>query len=432
MEMTLLFFLLIFFISISVPIGVSLGLSTLITMLFTSKIPVIMITQNAFTALDSFPLMAIPFFIMAGNLMSLGGISRRIVDLSNAIIGNIVGALGIITVFASAFFAAISGSGPATVSAIGSMMIPEMEKSGYNKGYATALTCSAGIIGVIIPPSIPFVIYGVITGTSIGELFLAGFIPGLLIAGVLIAISVIISKKNGYGLNEVNSARLKKKGFLKTFKDSFWALLTPIIILGGIYAGVFTPTESAVVAIVYALIIGRFVYHELTLKIILTTIRETAVMTGITLFTIGLSMAFASFLTMEQIPMKVATLMLGLSKNPIIILLMINGFLLFVGLFIDNISSMTILTPIFLPIVVYCGINPVHFGVFMTVALSIGFITPPYGANLFIASAVTGLKIEKIVKHIIPFMIGLIICLILITYFSGISMFLPDLAYRSF
>jgi len=430
MQILLLFMLLFFFISISVPIGVSLGLSTLLTMLLTSDIPVIMITQNAFTALDSFPLMAIPFFIMAGNLMSLGGISRRIVELANALVGKVTGGLGIITILASSFFAAISGSGPATVSAIGSMMIPEMEKSSYDKGFSTALTCAAGIIGVIIPPSIPFVIYGVITGASIGELFLAGFIPGFLIAAVLIGICYVISRKRGYGLEQTKASALKKQGLVKTFIDSFWALMTPIIILGGIYGGIFTPTESAVVAIIYGIIVGKFVYHELTLQIILDSIKDTAVMTGITLFTIGLSMAFASYLTMEQIPMKVANIMLGISDSPIIILLMINAFLLIVGCFIDNISSMTILTPIFFPIVTQCGVDPIQFGVFMSVALAIGFITPPYGANLFVATALTGLRIEQIVKPIIPFLIGLLICLMLITYFSGISMFLPNFFYH--
>jgi C4-dicarboxylate transporter DctM subunit len=414
-----------------VPIGISLGLATLITMSFTSKIPVIIITQNTFAALDSFPLMAIPFFIMAGSLMSYGGISRRIIDLSNAMIGKIIGGLGIVTVVASAFFAAISGSGPATVSAIGSMMIPEMERSGYNKGFATALTCSAGIIGVIIPPSIPFVIYGVITGASIGELFLAGFIPGFIIAGILIAQTIFISRKKGYGLEGTEeSERLAKRSFGSVFKESFWALLTPFIILGGIYGGIFTPTESAVVAIAYALIIGIFVYKEIDFKTIIDTIKDTAVMTGITLFTIGLSMAFASYLTMEQIPNMVASAMLSLTESPFLILLMINVFLLMVGCFIDNISSMTILTPIFLPIVMKLGVDPVHFGVIVTLALSIGFITPPYGANLFVASAVTGLKVEKIIKPIIPFLISLLICLMIITFFEGFSMFLPNFFYR--
>lgn len=424
MELLFLFGLLMLFISLSIPIGISLGLATLITMMLTSNIPVIMIAQNAFTALDSFPLMAIPFFIMAGNLMSTGGISRRIVEFANELIGNIIGGLGIVNVVACAFFAAISGSGPATVSAIGAMMIPEMSKAGYPRPFSTALTCSAGIIGVIIPPSIPFVIYCVITGASIGELFMAGFIPGILIAIILSAICFYQSKKHGYGLVETN---IEKKGIIKCFIESFWALLTPVIILGGIYSGIFTPTESAVIAIIYAILAGKFIYKELTFKMVMEATKDTAVMTGITLFTIGLSMSFASYLTMQQIPNKIATAMLGLTTNPIVILLLINGLLLILGCFLDNISIITILTPIFMPIVLKLGIHPIHFGVIITLITSIGFITPPYGANLFVASALTGLKIEEIAKPLMPFFIGLIITVLAINFIPGISMFLPNL-----
>jgi len=431
MEIVLLFGILVFLMSISVPIGIALGLSTLLTMVLTSDIPVIMITQNAFTALDSFPLMAIIFFIMAGNLMSTGGISRRIIEFCNVLVGKTVGALGTITIAACAFFAAISGSGPATVSAIGAMMIPEMKKSGYSPSYAASLTCAGGIIGVIIPPSIPFVIYGVITGASIGELFLAGFLPGFLIAGVLIAINMRISQKRRYGLKQVENSVFENKSLLKTFMNSFWALLTPVIILGGIYAGIFTPTESAVVAIFYALFASKFIYHELTMKMVVDSIKDSVITNAICLFTIGLSLAFASYLTMQQIPMKVAGLILGLTSSPIVILLLINLFLLIVGCFIDNISSMTILTPILYPIVVNtCGVDPIHFGIFMTVNLAIGFITPPYGANLFVATGVTGLKIEEITTEIMPFLIGLFICLMLITYVPAISMMLPNFFYH--
>lgn len=428
MELLILFGILFLCITLSIPIGVSLGIATLLTMILTSNIPLIMIAQVCFTALDSFPLMAIPFFILAGNLMSYGGISRRIVEMCNCLVGRITGGLGIITVAASAFFAAISGSGPATVSAIGTMMIPEMEKDGYDRSWATSLTCSSGIIGVIIPPSIPFVIYGVITGVSIGELFLAGFLPGLMIAMVLIGIVYKTSKDRGYGGRSTAMAE-NKKGLFKTFLSSFWALLTPIIILGGIYGGIFTPTESAVVAIVYAVIIGFTVYRELTMSILLDAIRDTAVTTSICLFTIGLSMAFAYFLTMQQIPNKIASAILSLTDSPFFILLLINLFLLVVGCFIDNISSMTILTPIFLPIVVACGVSPVHFGLIMTIALAIGFVTPPYGANLFVAAGLTGLRIDQIAKSIMPFLIGLIVCLLLLTHIPAISMCLPWLFY---
>lgn len=430
MEPILLFVLLLVFIAISVPIGVSLGLATLITMLLTSDIPVVMITQNAFAALDSFPLLAIPFFILAGNLMSLGGISSRIVEFANSLIGSVTGGLGTVTVIACMFFAAISGSGPATVSAIGAMMIPEMEKGGYSRGYATGLTAVAGTIGVIIPPSIPFVIFGVITGASIGELFLAGFIPGIMIGTALIFVNYFLSGRYGYrGAELPEGHRRSTKTVAKTFLSSFWALLTPVIVLGGIYGGIFTPTESAVIATVYSLVVGKFVYKELNMKILIDSVKETAAMTGITLFTIGLSMSFASYLTMEQIPMRIAAFIISLTDSKIMILLLINIFLLIVGCFVDNISSMIILTPVFLPIISQFGVDHIHFGIFMTVALAIGFVTPPYGANLFIASAVSRLKLEKIVPHAMPFLLAMLACLIVITYIPQISLFLPNLLY---
>lgn len=429
--MLLLFTLLMFFISISVPIGISLGLSTLITILLTTDIPTVMITQNAFAALDSFPLLAIPFFIFAGELMAKGGISRRIIDFCNAVVGQVIGALGTITILACTFFAAISGSGPATVSAIGSMMIPDMQGSGYDGYYSAALTCAGGIIGVIIPPSIPFVLYGIITGCSIGEIFLAGFIPGFIIAVAIIALNTWTSKKRGYGIIEVKNPTIKRKGILKSFIDSFWALLTPIIILGGIYSGIFTPTESAIVASFYAIIAGIFIYRELTLGVLIEVIRNTALTNAVSLFNIALSLAFASYITLMEIPARIGTIVTNITDSPFVILLLVNVILLVVGCFIDNISSMTILTPILYPIVVnYCGVDPIHFGVFMTLTLAIGFITPPYGANLFIAAGVTGLKLEGIINEILPFIIVLLVCLLLITYIPSLSMLLPNFFYH--
>lgn len=427
MELVLLLGLLLLFIAISLPIGISIGLATLVTMVTTTKIPTIIMAQYGFTALDSFPLMAIPFFIMAGNLMSTGGISKRIVNFANEIVGDITGGLGIVTILACTFFAAISGSGPATVSAIGAMMIPEMYKSGYPKEFGTALTCAGGTIGCIIPPSIPFVVYCVITGASVGQLFTAGFIPGILMSIVLSVICYYQSKKNGYGKT---GEKKQKIGIFKSFIDSFWALLTPAIILGGIYSGIFTPTESAVVAIVYAIFAGVFIYKELTLNLIITSIKDTAVMTGITLFTIGLAASFAGYLTMEQIPNKIATSMLALTQNKYVILMLINIFLLITGCFIDNISIITITTPIFMPIVSALGVDPIHFGVIITLITTIGFVTPPYGSNLFVAVALTGLKIEDIVKPLIPFFIGLLICVLLVTYIPGLSLVLVDLFFR--
>ena len=370
----LLFVLLIILMMASVPVGISLGVSTLITMLLTTDLNVIMIPQYCFRGLDSFPLMAIPFFMLAGNLMRFGGLSEKLINLAYSLVSGIKGGLGHVTVLASMFFAALSGSAPATVMAIGSNVIPEMEKKGYDRAYATALASTAGTIGVIIPPSIPFVIYGVVSGASIGDLFMAGIIPGILIGIVLIIVNYFYSRKYGYG----GEGKASFKLFLKELKDSIWALLVPVIILGGIYGGIFTPTESAVVAVVYSLIIGVFVYKKLTWKDIYEALKDTGAMNGTTTFMVGLSMAFAAYLTLAGIPSSVGAFITSLNAGPVVVLLLINLVLLIVGCFIDNISSTIILTPILLPIAQSFGMDAVQFGIVMTVNLAIGFITPPY------------------------------------------------------
>lgn len=429
MEFALLFIVLFASIFLTVPIGMCLGGATLIALLLFTNTNTGLITQLGVTGLDSFTLLAIPFFILAGELMSTSGISRRIVEMAHCFIKNIAGALAMITTLACTFFAAISGSGPATVSAIGSMMIPEMEKEKYDKAWATALTCCGGIIGVIIPPSIPFVLFGVITGCSIGELFLAGVVPGLLICVVLCVYSYFSCKKQGFG-TDVDPNLYKNKGIWATFKDSFAALMTPAIILGGIYAGIFTPTEAAIVACVWALIAGKFIYKELTWKMIIDAIKNTALTTSSCLFTIALATSFGYYMTTMQVPTKFAAFMMGITSNPYVIMLMLLGFLLVIGCFMDNITSMTILTPIFVPIVTGLGFSLTHFGVFLTVALAIGFITPPYGANLFVASGITGLPVTSISKRIFP-MIGIMIaCLLAITFVPQIAMWLPNVAYH--
>lgn len=409
----------VFFILLmmSVPIGVSLGSATALTLIFTSNIDPIMIAQKAFTGLDSFTLLAIPFFMLAGNLMALGGIARRIVNLADAAVGKFTGGLGMATILGCMFFAAISGSGPATVSAMGSIMIPDMEKRGYNKGFATGLTAVAGTIGVIIPPSIPFVIYGVASGTSVGDLFKAGFIPGILIGIGLMIVCYILSKKRGY-----RGTEHKEMSLWATFKDSVWALLAPVIILGGIYGGIFTPTEAAVVATVYSLFAGVFIYKELTWKIWVNSLKDTANMNGYTGLALGFSMSFAAYLAMEQIPTKIATALLSNVTSHAVIILLMLAILLVVGCFVDNISSCLILTPVFLPIATGIGMSPVHFGIMMTVALAIGFVTPPYGVNLFVAAGVSKLSIEDVSKSALPFLAAMFICLLLIAFIAPISM----------
>ena len=403
------------------PIAVALGVATMVTMTATTNISLTTMSTACLSGLDSFPLMAIPFFMLAGNLMKSGGISRRILDFADAVVGWVTGRVGMVTVVASMFFAALSGSSPATVTAIGGITIPEMKEEGYDPAYATAITAAAGTIGVIIPPSIPFVIYGVAAQCSISDLFLAGIIPGILIGVVLMIVNYVTAKKHGFG----HTKKFHAGHLLRTLGDSIWALLVPVIILGGIYGGIFTPTESAVAAILYSIFVGVFIYHELDLKSILEAFKETALINGQTTFLVGISMAFARFLTMSQVPGTLAKGILGIS-NPIAILLVINLFLLVVGCFIDNISSTVILTPILLPIVAGIGMSPIQFGIVMTVNLAIGFITPPYGCNLFFASAISNVSVVDIAKKILPMIGVMLIVLMALTFIPALSIGILD------
>jgi len=415
----MLFGILLVLIFLGVPIGISIGLATLANIILVSNMSPMLITQNAFAGIDSFPLLAIPFFILAGTLMRTGGIARRLLNLGSALIGTITGGLAMITVVTCMFFAALSGSALATVSAIGSFMIPDMKEKGYDEGFASAVTAAAGTIGVIIPPSVPFVIYGVVTGTSVGDLFLAGIIPGILVGIGLMMVSYIISKKKGY---VGRSEGVHFKEVMKAFYDAKWALLVPLIVLGGIYSGIFTPTEAAVVASAYAIFIGFFVYKELNMTIFYQTLLESMKVNGIIIFMVALSTAFASYLSMQQIPAKLSAALIAFSTNKYLILLLINAILLVVGCFIDNVPATIILSPIFLPIVTRFGVTPVQFGIVITLNLAIGFLTPPYGQNLFVASAVSGTPIGKVFRNVIPFLASMLIVLMLITFFPWISM----------
>lgn len=410
---------------LGIPIAIALGIASLVTIILSTSLQTNIVIQNGFYSLDDFPLLAIPLFITAGVLMGSGGISKRLLNLANVLIGYVAGGLAMVTVLASMFFAAISGSGPATVAAIGSFMIPDMKKNNYPLGFASALTASAGSIGVIIPPSIPFVMYGVVGSVSIGALFLAGIIPGIILGLSLILISFILAKKNNYvGTGSPPSFI----DVLKALNDAKYALLVPVIILGGIYLGIFSPTESAAVAVVYALFIGVFVYKELDLKEIYNNFASAALNSAVTLIIISFSVSFAYLMTRERIPITLTEFITGISENPIIILLLILALLLVVGMFIDAISSVVVLTPILLPIVTNIGIDPVHFGVVMVTALAIGFVTPPLGVNLFVASGIGKISFERISVAVIPFLIMMIIALLIIAFFPSLSLFIPNLS----
>ena len=409
---------------LGMPIAFSIITTVAGYLIVTDARPLILVAQRCYAGLDSVACLAVPLFTLAGYLMEKGGISKRLVDWVGMLLGGIRGSLGIVAVVTCTIFAALTGSGPATVSAIGSFMIPEMEEKGYDKGYATALSAAAGTIGVIIPPSIPFVIYGVATGTSIGDMFKAGVIPGLLMGLALMLYNWATSKKYGW---KGNGRKFNFKALGKSFIDSFWAILSPVIILGGIYGGFFTPTEAAAVSCVYTFIIGTFVYKEIHWKEFVDCMKDTVVIAGATSFIVGMSTSFAYVMTLEQVPETLSAFILGISDNKIIILLLMNVFLLVVGMFMDNISSCTILAPILLPVAVALGVNPVHFGIVMTMNLAIGFITPPLGINLFVAARVGDEPLETVIKGIIPFIIIMLIDLLLITMIPEISMTLVNL-----
>lgn len=425
MTIAVLFGSIFIMLFIGVPIAIALGASSLIALYFTTNLPVGIIAQKAFTSLDSFPLLAIPFFMLAGILMGKGGVSKRLLTLATMLVGWMIGGLAMVTIVACMFFAAISGSGPATVAAIGSFMIPAMREKNYSEGFAGAVTAAAGSIGVIIPPSIPFVLYGVVAGVSVGGLFLAGIIPGILLGFGMMIVAYIISKKRGY--KPETTVKYTFKDVLHAFYDAKWALLIPVIILGGIYGGIFSPTEAAVVAVVYSIIIGVFVHKELTISGLYECFRETVVINAITMIVISLSINMSYIMTLEQVPEAIATFITDFSSNPIVILLIINAILLVVGMFFDTISAIVILSPILLPIIMAIGVDPVHFGVIMVANLAIGFITPPLGANLFVASSVSGIKVEKITLAILPFLLSMIICLLIITFIPILSTWLPSL-----
>ncbi|UOQ45068.1 TRAP transporter large permease [Halobacillus salinarum] len=410
---------------LSVPIGIALGLSTLFTLFYSGGIPLPFLMKELVTSVDSFPLMAVPFFILAGEIMGKGGISERLFNFANALVGNKTGGFAMATIVTCMFFAAISGSGPATVAAIGGIMIPAMVKQGYDKKFATATVAAAGSIGVIIPPSIPMVIYGVVGGASIGDMFIAGIIPGILVGLSLMVWAYFYSKKHNYKGSEQKTS-LANIG--KTFWEAKWALVIPVVILGGIYGGIFTPTEAAVIAVVYGMIAGLFLYRELAIKDLPKLLADASLTTATVLIIVGSATAFGRLLTIEQIPTQVANLLLSISENEIVIILLITVLLLIVGCFMDTLAAIIILTPILLPIAVNLGYDPIHFGIIMVVNLAIGFITPPLGVNLFVGSGISGLSIEQLSKAILPYFFAMLFSLLMITFIPELSLWLISFA----
>ena len=412
--MIIMFGSLLLFISLGLPIGYAIASSTILTFIVVGNVSLSMVAQNAFTGIDSFVLLAIPFFILAGVLMSKGGVARRLVDFADSIIGFVSGGLGMASIVTGTLFSAMSGSGAATTSAVGSLMLPEMKRKGYDENFSASLVASAGSFGVVLPPSIPLVVYGVTVGASIGDLFLAGVPGGLMMVVALLIACYFISKKKGF---KGSDTRPSAKGILLALRDGIWALIAPVIILGGIYSGIFTPTESAVVAVVYSLLVGAFIYRELTFQKMKEAFYEAAVINGVIVFIIGFSAAMARFLALQNVPQQVSQTVLSITDNPILILLVINVFLLVLGMVIDNIPAIIILSPILLPVVESAGVSPLNFGVIIVLNLAIGYITPPYGTTIFVSAAVAKLPVENLFKYGLIFAAVLCIPLMLVTYF---------------
>ena len=408
-----------------VPIAISLGISALAASACIGIFPQAssMLGQAVVTTSDSFSLMAMPFFMLVGSLMEESGIADRIVKVAEAIVGPTAGGLANAAIVAAIFFAGISGSGPAEVAALGSILIPAMSKRGYKKEYAASVVASASTIGPVIPPSIPMIVYGVTTGVSVSAMFMAGIIPGALMGLVLIAVNAVISRKRNYhGLP-------RGGGFIWVMKE-IWkgllALIMPFIVLGGIYSGVVTPTESAIIAVFYSLIVGKFVYKTLTLKKIYKALLDAAKLSAPVMFLLGGATLFGRVLTIAHIPTMLANWMLSISSNKTVIMLMIMIFFLISGMFIDTTSNIVLFAPLFCPIVSELGYSLVFFGVLMVINLCIGFLTPPLGMNLFVAQGLCKRPLMSIVKENMPFLIALIILLFVFMLFPDIITFLPD------
>lgn len=415
----LLFGLFVLLLVFSVPVAISLGLASAAALIYSGKVSSSFIAQGLVTSIDSFPLMAVPFFILAGDLMGHGGLSRRLLNVGAIFFGRFTGGLAIVAIVTCMFFAAISGSGPATVAAIGGIMMPAMAKAGYDKGWSVGLIASAGSIGIIIPPSIPMIIYAVSANVSITQMFLAGIIPGLLIGLGLILAAWLSARRRGY---RGETRRYTGREIFETLWDAKWALLVPFIILGGIYGGVFTPTEAAAVGVIYGLIVGVFVHRELKPRDLIRVIVDSGLTSATVILIVGTATIFGRALTIERIPVLIAEAMVSLTDNHVLILLLINALLLFVGMFMETLAAIIILTPILLPVVVAVGVNPVHFGIVVIVNLAVGMVTPPVGVNLFVGARIGDTTLEKAAAGALIFILAMAVVLLLITYVPALSL----------
>lgn len=412
-------------LAVGVPISFSIGISSLLTMLLSiSAVPAVTtISQRMATGLDSFALLAIPFFIFAGQLMNSGGIARRLIDLAKILVGKFPGGLAFVNILAAMLFGAISGSAVAAASAIGGFMTPVMEKEGYNKSFSAAVNITSATTGLIIPPSNILIVYSLASGgVSIAALFLAGYIPGILLGFSLMLVAFVYAKKNNYK----TTIEFRLGEAVKKFFHALPSLLLIIIVIGGIVAGYFTATEASAIAVLYAFILSVFIYKEIKIKDLPNILLSSASTTAIVMLLVGTSMGMSWVMAYENIPQSVAQALLVLSDNKIVILIIINVILLIVGTFMDMTPAVLIFTPIFLPVVMQLGVNPIHFGIIMVMNLSVGLCTPPVGSVLFVGASVAGLPITKIIKPLIPMFIAMIITLFLVTYIPELSLYIPQ------
>ena len=410
--------------ALTVSVAVSIGLASILG-IQVSNANMLISVKEMFASINKFPLAAIPFFILAGNLMETGGISRRLVEFAKSIVGGVQGGLPMTCVLTCMIFAAVSGSSVATTFAIGAILIPALIKHGYPTSYAAALQATSAELGVIIPPSIPMILYGVSAEVSIGELFIAGFGPGILISLALMAFVWVYCKIKGWGKNDGDGRMPLGRATLQ----AGWALLMPVIILGGIYGGVFTPTEASAVAVFYALIVGVVIYREIKVKDLYAILRKSAISSAVIMFIIANAGLFAFLITRAGVPDAIGRWLEAVLQSPTMFLLGVNAALFIIGMFIETSAAIIVLAPILAPVAMHFGVDPVHFGLIMVVNLAMGMITPPFGVNLFAACTVAKISLDRIVGHLLPFVGVILVCLLVITYVPSISLGLRDLVY---
>jgi C4-dicarboxylate transporter, DctM subunit len=411
---------------LAVPVAVAVGLASIAGLKLFTSLPMVLVAQQAFVSLDKFPLAAVPFFILAGNLMGEGGISARLVDFAKSLVGGVQGGLACTCILTCMIFAAVSGSSVATTFAIGAILIPSMIRHGYPVSFAAALQATAAELGVIIPPSIPMILYGVAAEVSIGELFIAGFGPGILIGVSLMVFVWLWCRWRGYGKQD-NQGRLP---VLVATKRAGFALMMPVIILGGIYGGIFTPTEASIVSVFYALVVSCFIYRELTWRMTYEIFRRSVISSSVIMMIIAMAGLFSFLLTRAGVPAQIGAWIIENFHSGWSFLLAVNVFLFIIGMFIETSASIIVLAPILAPVAASFGIDPVHFGMVMVVNLALGMITPPFGVNLFAACAVAKISLDQITKSLLQFVLVILACLMVITYVPAISLVLRDWVYR--